>query len=405
MRARGFSLIELLVAMAVSLIAIAAGVVLLAGSQRAFQGGTDERAMQEAGRVALEEIGSQLKEAGYGLEPTFVFDVGPIANTVMDRIPIGKQARFGGFACNNSPTCRDSITGSDELVFYSRDPLFSRTVTGVGANNLILDTSAPLLRGQILQVMCYGGTANQWIWAYVTVDTVAGTTVNLQPSTGLPYDFPTQNALLGEGCFMAGGAMIRAFKVDRYRYYIQKVDDAGNQVAANARGKPYLMLDQGLSNGNTPVVTAIAPDVEDLQVAYIYPLAADGAQVVGNVEGTRVPASYNVGDAQAFDLGPAAGIPSFTVPSLDPIRTTHHPANIRSVRLMLTVRSPRNDPAITDSLLPAALNRPANANADVGYHREQFDTTVYIRNMETRLPMFPYYAASCASNAGNCAGG
>lgn len=411
MRARGFSLVELMVAVTVSLVVVAAAVSLLLGTQRLFTTGTTDRSMQETARVALGELARSASEAGYGLEPTFAFDFGQAA-TVMDRVPPGTQVRFGGYACASAVTCRDSIAGPDELVFYARDPSFAYDLTGgVGSSSFTLTgpLRSTLAPGQILQVMCYG-VANQWLWAYVTVRSVDASNptqvvVNLKPSPGLPNDFPYQNALLtGQACF--GSGQRRAFKIDRYRYFVAAVDQTGAvQPWETAGTRPYLMLDQGLSDGNGPVSTVIAPDVEDLQVGYVFPIAeaATGAGLVGTTEGTAITA-----DAAGIDLTPALGIPAFSTPSLDPIRTTHHPANIRAVRVAITVRAERTDPNVFDAQVPAALNRPAVAG-EAGYRRMVFESTIYTHNLETRLPVFPTYDPSytttCAGTAGNCGGG
>jgi type IV pilus assembly protein PilW len=417
MRARGFSLLELLVAVAVSTIVVAAGVTLLLGTQQAFESGKDERAMQEAARVAMDEVTARLRTAGYGLEPTFAFDFGQAA-TVMDRLPAGQTVRFGGYSClaanGGNVACRDSIAGPDELVFYARDPDFARNVSEVGVNSLTLTPPASgratnLSPGQILQVMCYG-TAGQWLWAYVQVQSVDATTnaaqiqVTLDSSPGPPNanDFPVQSSLLAsQGCF-AGGQR-RAFKIDRYRYFVAAVDAGGTIQNWETPGtRPYLMLDQGLqdASGNT-IFTPIAPDVEDMQVAYVFPQASN-VQLAGATQTTRLADS-----ASGIDLS-APQIPSFSTPTYDPIRLTNHPANIRAVRVALTLRTERADPKIADATVPAALNRPDVAG-EAGYRRMVFETTAYTHNLETRLPVFPAYDPSftttCLGTSGNCGGG
>ena len=403
-RPRGFSMIELVVAVAVSTIVLAAGVALLLGTQRLFEHGVDERAVQETARVALDEVGTSLRVAGYGLEPTFAFDFGQAA-TVMDRVPPGSQVRFGGYACAGNVQCRDRVDGPDELVFYSRDPSFgldlAATENGPGGLKLV-NPNAPgkplqLRAGQVLQVMCYG-TGNQWLWAYVTVATDVTSTagevkVDLVAPTAATLDFPRQNALLNQPCF--AGGLRRAFKIDRYRYFIAAVEPDGDvQPWGTAGTRPYLMLDQG-----TGPAVAIAPDVEDLQVSYVFPLAAAAAQVVGATPGTRLA------DAEAgIDLAPAQGVPAWQLPTLHPSRATHHPGNIRAVRVAMVVRSQRADPAVFDDTVPAAGNRPAVAG-EVGFRRMVFESTLRAHNMETRLPLFPVYARDSGFAGSNVGGG
>ncbi|HET6437603.1 MAG TPA: hypothetical protein VFG59_06065 [Anaeromyxobacter sp.] len=435
MRARGYTLVELMIASLVSLLTIAAGVSLLVASQGWFQSGSDDRQMQETARVAMDEMMTNLRSAGYGMEPTFAFDFGILANTAMDRIPAGDQARFGGYCGDSDPPCaRDSTAGSDEIVFYSRDLSFERDVVSVGADGNSLVVARPasggattLLPGQVLQLMCYGSN-NQWIWAYVTVASVdssgANPAVALSAGAGgQPFDFPYQNSLLTQACFNAGAASVKAFKIDRYHYFVEFVDDSGKvQPFETAGARPYLMLDQGLRQDGKLIVAAVAPDVEDLQLAYVFPLAS-GAQVLGAPQNPGDPLTLLKASDQQDDTGinlipaPPFVIPSFSAApnDLDLARTTHQPANIRAVKVALTVRSPRLDLAVQDDKVPAAFNRD-QVDGEKGYRRMVFESTAYTRNMETTLPVFPTYdpnynkagVACCPVGgvcAGNCGGG
>jgi hypothetical protein len=404
------------VAVGISLIGIAAGMTLLIGTHRWFRTGVSDRGTQETARIALDEIGLNLRRAGYGLELGLVFDMGVLAPTVIDQLPQANkfQGRFGGYGCGgpgvygDCPELRDSVTGPDELVFYARDPMWSRDVTQVLVGGLVLAKNpagrpTELLQGQVLQVMCYGA-ANQWLWSFVTVQSAVEDAtqvqVTLAPATGDPYDFPFQQAVLGEPCFAAAGAppsRVRAYKVDRFRYHVLAVDDAGNVQAWGTVGaRPYLMLDQGLRDADGVAIDrVIAPDVEDLQVAYVFPSAPAGSQVLGANEVAGVVATTD-GNDTGFNLRPAVpfAIPSFATPpsDIDLARTTHHPANIRAVRVAITVRDARQDENAADAsaVVPAALNRP-EVSGPAGYRRAVFETTTYTRNLEARAPVFPIY--------------
>ena len=115
-------------------------------------------------------------------------------------------------------------------------------------------------------------------------------------------------------------------------------------------------------------------------------------------------------------------IPSFgTAPAdIDLARTSHHPANIRAVRVAITVRTARKDLGIPDAVVPAALNR-RDAPGEAGFRRMTFESTVYTHNLDARAPVFPVYdsqaylnqckvagctAEPCArATTGNCGGG
>ena len=101
---RGFTLVELMVALAISVVVIAGSLMLLNAQRRSFQGGSVDRALQEAGRVALIEISGNLRLAGYGL------DTPDEAKTVPGGGVIGGIGFVAGIRCMiaASDSARDS---------------------------------------------------------------------------------------------------------------------------------------------------------------------------------------------------------------------------------------------------------------------------------------------------------
>jgi type IV pilus assembly protein PilW len=409
---RGFTLIELLIGVVVSLIAIAGAVTMLAAQKRSFQTSSADRALQETGRMALGAISQDLRVAGFGVEPAMVFDFGLMNGVPMERAPQGpgKTVSYGGasasgngsaetgFTCGSTVTCRDSIAGPDELAFQYRDPSFNHLVTSVVSATEIRIAGPlhqPIRAGQVLQAVCYSGSM---VWAYVRVASEVPATqdpgpirIVLQPGVALEY--PHQNSALapgtGDSCFtngtVTGGA--RVFKMQRLRYFVQSYDAAGRIVAWNTPGsRPYLMLDRGLSSADlVPVVEVVSPDVEDLQVSYVFPLAAVEAQVAGSTVGTRVDNSET-----GIDFAPPGGIfPTYAAARLSAVRATHYPSNIRAVRVAVVIRSPNADPNQIAAPIPAAGNRPPVAAGDPGFPRILFETSVALPNMESRAPFFP----------------
>jgi type IV pilus assembly protein PilW len=392
---RGFTLIELMVALGISVVVIAGSLMLLNAQRKAFQGGAGDRGLQEAGRVALVELSSNLRMAGYGVDPGMAFDFGQALSPQQQAtLPEGVTGvQFGGFECANNPVaCRDRVDGPDEVVFHYRDPAFGQLLTGHDVNSLVLrgPLLRPLERGQILQVICYSGDQ---VWAYVTVG------ARVEPSLGndirvaltggvLAGDtspiFPVQNALLANTCF-AGAA--RVFAVDRYRYFVQTYDAAGNVVAWGTAGaRPFLMLDQGhLDAAGKKRLSMVAPDVEDLQLSYVYSLAAPGTQVRGATEGTQL-----TNGADGIDLAPATlpSIPTYTTASRDPARTSGHPSNIRAVRVGVVVRQALADTSTLEPILPALGNRAAIAR-ETNRRRAVFEISVPLPNLDSRGPVFP----------------
>jgi len=396
-KARGFTLVELLVGVSISALVVAGALALLLAQKRSFQGSSAARAQQETGRMALEEISQNLRLAGFGVEPSMVFDFGYAADVPMDRAPQGPglTVNFGGdsagtsgFACATPVQCRDRTDGPDELAFQYRNPWFNRAVLAVPSTSQLV-VAGPLAQaleaGQVLQVVCYSGSM---LWAYVTVAQPVAANANPSFSVtlegGSALDYPRQNQILADTCFATG--MARVFKVERLRYFVQSYAADGAVVAWRTAGsRPFLMRDRGLRDATgAPILDVVTPDVEDLQVSYVFPLSPLGQEVAGATAGTRLDAS-----AGGIDLAPAGGAPRYDTPRLSPVRATRWPGNIRAVRLEAVIRSPDPQFEGADGVIPAAGNRAADAGGEPGYRRTLFQTSVAIPNMESRAPFFP----------------
>jgi type IV pilus assembly protein PilW len=376
---------------------------LLINQQQAYQNTSADRAAQESARQALGAIGSALRRAGYGVHPSVAFDFGTIPNAVLDSVSSAFVA-VQGRDCATPVACRDRTDGPDQIAFYARDPYFARALFAPPTATQLTITgglSTPLLPGQVLAVACGGACGKRW--AYVTVGQIvpanpaaASTVIPLASAVGGGLDFPTQNAALADACF--GGALwtdgtlpsyalaSKVFKVDRFRFYVQQFPDPDtNQM------RPYLMLDQGLSDATGPIQTPVAPDVEDLQFAYVIPNAPNPAnRVVGATSGTAVSSG-----GSGIDLATAP--PTFNDARANASRATQSPANIRAVKVSVVVRSPEGDltlpgKALTSTFLPQAGNRPempsdpANPAAfpDPYHWRALFENTYDLLNMESR---------------------
>jgi hypothetical protein len=131
------------------------------------------------------------------------------------------------------------------------------------------------------------------------------------------------------------------FFVNLYRYHV-----------ATVNGDPWLMLDRGLDynqNGVTPEVLSsgtpdtadeipIAHGIEGMQIAY---LLRPSTTIAAPDNG----ADWVIGDTPGVieEPDPTVTAPTATTPDTDPLRYNLHPANIRAVRIRLTVRSLRQD--------------------------------------------------------------
>jgi type IV pilus assembly protein PilW len=401
---RGFTLLELAIGLGLSAIVIAAAVTLLIQQQRSYTVSATDRAHQEAGQAALREIGYRLRLAGYGVDPNLVFDFGPQALPVPRTGAPTNAVVFDAastYRCATAVTCRDSTAGSDEVVFLSRNPLFSRTVTTFAGTTLIFrgGLTRPIYRGQILQVSCLGGSQAR---GYVTVantvlpsapapDPAELVTITLQPEAmaGLARVFPFENSVSSDTCWglTAAGEAPVVTQVDRYRFYLEWFSPAGAVVAAQTpEARPYLMLDQGLTDENgAPITLPVAPDVEDLQLSYYFlpPAAGLANRLVGAESGTAA-------SAESFPLSVADAAPAYLEAPDAPSRRTGHPTNILAVRVAVVIRSAEQDlsaATLPDRTLPAVGNRPPLVGL-TNYRRTLFENTVLIRNL--RSTAYPY---------------
>lgn len=390
-RVRGFTLTELLVSLVVTAVVAAGAFALMVSQQRAFRSSASDRALQEAARVALSEMGMNLRRAGYGVDPWLAIDFGPLSTAPFTNRSYPPGLPGGSATCTGSSSvkCRDSTTASDEIVFYARSPAFSRTLSAAPSSTSLTFSQAlgtPFQAGQILQIMCSGAAD----WAYVTVASTSADRTSVTLDTAYSGTFPYQQDKIASGCFLSFSSAA-VFRVDRFHYFVATYADG----AASAR--PYLMLDRGLKDSsNAPVVEPVAPDVEDVQFAYVFKSGA----VVGKPSDSQLSNA-----AGSIDLATAP--PPYDADTLAASRTTNSPANIRAVRVSVVVRSAIYDPKYTSTSDPilAAGNRAANTSAPAGYRRLLVETTEATRNLDSRGAFMPPFSINNGADGLNVGGG
>ncbi len=416
---RGFTLLEVLVGAAVALVVIGIVMATFLSQQRSLQALDLSREAGNAARDAMLSMQGTIVRAGYGIDPKFAFD-------------------FRNYSCPNwtaAAPCRDKIDGPDEIVFVSRDANYywagqpadtiqgctSTTCSGhawqvLGFDNTHVTLSANagdrFLKGQVLEFACPNGrnptmgrvattaTANAAGALQLTLDASLGTL----PLSTDPVDAYRANIGAGHnGCYDGGGAApsanaaagVSAFLVNRYRYHV-----------ATINGEPWLMLDRGLDfnqNGTTAEVLSggtpdtadeipIARGVEGMQISYLLRPATgfaapdNGADwTIGNTPGTIEEPNPT--------LTPA---PTQNLSDTDASRFTLHPANIRGVRIRLTVRSLRQDitqptPWAGDPAVAAGSTAIENRNdftaVALGRYRRFFSSvTVAVLNLNSKDP-------------------
>ncbi len=415
MRSRGFTLIEVMVGVTVSLIVIGVIASTFLSQQRALQALDLSREASNSQRDAMLALQETLGRAGYGIDPRYVYD-------------------FRNYNCpayTAANPCRDSITAPDEIVFVTRNPGYywagtpgnvvqgcdpsapctghAWQVAGFDSTHvtIVANVGDQFLVGQVVELACAKG-ASPLMGTVKTRAPASGTvavngplTIELTTASGTN---PYQHNIAGtyDACFNGGGAapLLNAsagtsmFLVDRYRYHV-----------ATVSGEPWLMLDRGLdfnNNGVTPEQLAggtpdvndeipIARGVEGMQVAYLLrPSTTIAAPDSGG--------DWIVGDTPGVleEPDPTVAAPIATTPDTDPLRFNLSPANIRGVRIRITVRSFRQDiaqastwpgdPATPDGA-SAVENRNDFTAVTLGRYRRYFGSVaVMAPNMNSKNP-------------------
>jgi prepilin-type N-terminal cleavage/methylation domain-containing protein len=381
---RGFSLVELMVASAVSLVAVVAAANALVVQYTAIQSRDLKRTANSSSREAAQSLDSILRMTGFGIDPRWALDF--------------------AYRCAVRP-CRDSATGPDELVVVSRDPRYrflaqgeggcgdpagcfsgdawpiTGVTTGPPSLTVTLQPGTTLEAGRVVLAMCAGGQSPVMLTLASAVEL---------PSTALPGNVVLNqfsadpalgpyNALNGlQPCHGQPGAAL--FLVDRSRFFIQTLN-----------GTPWLMLDTGrdldgdgfLPPADPDDLIPVAKNVVDLQVAYLFNPCA------GYAAGPDSNQNWMTGDAKGVQEEPLVvtnpPAPTYDTPSNDPARcTTINAANVRALRVTLRLRSDRQDhaeqPSWTGDVLANAENRTGSLNVP-GYRLFTAEFNVTLRNL------------------------
>ena len=414
----GFTLLELVIALGVTAIALAGALAASTSQQRAYTSGQKMRSAQGSARAALLYLEQKLPMAGWGVDPSLAIDfqfytTGPC------------PAAIG--ACS-----RDRTNDADEIMFYARNPSYwvpaeghtgaykghVWNFVGISGTNARLDArnGDVFPKGQILQVVCPG----ELKYAYFTVGTRAAATADGQLDVPLQAGDLTNPFLRQDVAGALGNC--RTFEIERYRFHVRPVSVGDN------RYDPYLVLDRGVdwtgsANGSPDGVVdekdevLVAEGIEGLQVAYALanPALGQPGATTAIAFGTTVPATQALASAGDILETSFAGAANGTTAAVyapssfysyrysDPIRQTAHQANIRSVRIAILARSPEPDATAKANLVvdstfqmlnqagaPAWITgAPKRAFGTDGYQRVRVDATVNLPNLVVRsLPAY-----------------
>lgn len=373
LRRAGFTLLEMMVSsviMAIIIVAVGAAFVAV---QASYQAEAQIKTTVEGGRIALAYVERSVHMAGYGLDPRHAFSMespGPVKDNLTVSID-------GGSGVGASFT-------SDDLAFRFRDPTFLRRGQLSGADLAVkgpdgaasMALGIKLRSGQPIVIAC--PTKDAYV-VKRTASAVAATVTTLTALTDYGAPFTTS----ADPCLSEVGPTAP---------YVMLVRELRFRVIS-VGGRPYLVayndLAADVTNANT-TYDPIAADVEDFQVAYVmnrpYELSlccSDAGAV--DVSGNR---DWILGDATSEAIPSLDGgstSPTFATPYDSPLRFNDSPANIRMVRISMTLRSSRSESTSRKGFPPRSLENHAIADAGTdGYYRTVMTTTVRVPNMLSR---------------------
>lgn len=376
---RGFTLIELMVSLGVGAIVLAVVMGIVIIQQRAQESAEVMRTAIASGRGAIIEFERTLRQAGYGIDPRFAFDFTHHRCATGDKI---------------DGLCRDRQSDADSLTFVARDaryrfnPFDATTCLHEigcpvgrawrfssfdgGAAKLTIEARKDQVfrQGQILLGICRGSAS--YTMATVAETVTASATGNLEiPLLSAEAGNPYRENNLGLGCYAANAHI---FAVNRFHYRIHDYD-----------GVPWLVLETGLDLNDDEEIDEddfipIAPNVEDLQVAYV--LQRFPSQTPPDSDENGI-----IGDDASTPEEPdsTATAPLYATGKNSTARRSTHPANVRSVRVSVVVRSERPDPNGVPGWMGDAMPQNENSTRVLGdlgrFRRQTFSTTVNVRNL------------------------
>jgi|GEM_PF-1322494 len=372
----GFTLLELLVGTATTTIILAAVAVSFIGIQGSYQTESRINVSVEGLRTATNFIEQRVRLAGYGIDPRFAFDFNAAS------LPGQTKSNHTLVFAKGTPR---SIT--DDLAFRYRDSAYLRRGSFKGGNGLMLEASTfgvDLHPGQRLIVSCTNGKK------YLVLRVNAGgVSKNLATSANFTVDPALSSIPQDEPCLSKAGPLDAPYVMLLHEIRLRIMD---------LQGRPFLMAFRGLDELNMETAVPLAADVESFQVAYIMnrppqdgPNALLPPVDVSSAEPNWVLGDVNSADRDRFPdpRNPLGQEPQYKDPYDAAIRYSRHPANIRGVRLSLSLRSTAREASGRRAFERENLEDSEEANPPDGFYRTNITTTVRVPNLLSRSGFNP----------------
>jgi type IV pilus assembly protein PilW len=279
-RVRGFSLVELMVAITLALIVTAGVISVFVGSRSTYNATAGTAELTDGGRFALKFISDSLRSAGYlSCTTAPLVSQGTLNPPAPGALAYNFNKQLGGFEANNTgvgkafavvapPVAADGnnadwtggldplLTGlplqnSDVLVVRSTvpnaQPAYVQTINP-GANQFTVSNQASLQSGQLAVISdCAFGV----VFQITGVAPGTPATITHNAGGGTPGNFTTIFPL-----DFSPGALVTP--VDTFIYYI----------GVGADGDGALFVYSSNATGNFTLPQELVPDIEAMQVLY-----------------------------------------------------------------------------------------------------------------------------------------
>lgn len=351
------------VVMSIIMGAVATSFIAVQGS---FHAESQIKSSVEGARTAVSFLERNLRLAGYGVDPQFVFDVGT-TTTVTSK-------------SNMSLTISGTDTAvTDDLAFRYRDPAWMRRGK-LESNKISLESGttfgAAFKQGQAFIVSCRASP----LYTVVKADAAIADTASDVNVTAYGAPFTTSSA----SCLtLTGDRAPFVMMLHELRVRIRMIG-----------GRPYLVAYRNLNDPSAANddYFPLAADVESFQVAYVMNRPATGGTPM---DSASAPMNWVLGDtgsaaADALPVITSGARPTYDSGYQDAVRYNKDPANVRSVRITIATRSSRKETKGRKAFQRVDLEDSAEGvtTAD-GYYRTNVTTTVRVPNLASRTSFNP----------------
>jgi type IV pilus assembly protein PilW len=296
-RTRGFSLVELMVAITLAMIVTAAVISVFVGSRSAFLATSGTAALTDSGRFALNFISNSVRSAGY-MACTTASHMQGILNAGATPLPFTFNEALGGFEANNTapaaaytaatpPVAADGSTGD------WTSGLDAALTGKVLKNNDVLVVRSTLPNAQSVYVSAIADGSSQFTVNTQGLLAVGQLAVISDCAKGVVFQIsglapPGANAVITHNAGGAPGNTTAAFPVSfSPGAEVTPVDTLVYYIGKGADGDGALFV-YDLNATGTFSANELVPDIEAMQI--LYGLDTNNTQIVSEyVTADQVP--------------------------------------------------------------------------------------------------------------------